>query len=1092
LPQVTANFDDTDARLTVKDGAGYAILVVGSLDDSTNVGNSGLGEGQFEHTKTMDFVYSTFRDRGFAAEDIFYLREPTETAPSGIPTANLDETPSQADFMTAITTWAQGKMNAAPAPLYVVMLDHGFPDEFFLFDPNNSPPFGPDRVVTPEEMDGWLTTLEGSLDGIRDDGTPDEAADQDLVIVYGACYSGSFIDDDPGVTGVDSISGTGRIIVTSSQANELSHRGAVDAADGIRDGELFTTEFFRELRAGYNMKVAFETASGRVVDFTLSRSNGGDPNAVPEQQPLLDDNGDWVGTLAAQLSVNPGDDGAIAFELELGFGESNPAGSVGLLQVTPTTALSLNESLPQLFAKATDATTLHEAWIEVKAPDYVGSSASDVTQTSGGGEDLSLFQREVLMFQFDSDQNDGVNTTPPASGDYTFTDTLQDRTSTVSLASLMSGSGTYQVYYFIRDAASGEVSSFLITNVLRDSNDNDPPSSVSLLLPANAVTVEPPVFFAWTESFDPDGDSVTYRLEMDTAPGLDTPTANLLIKENIVDTFTTSDDLRNAVTSNLEALKFTTYYWRVVAVDSFGLEAASAERSLFADPPNAAIPGRIAGAVLDAQGDIVPVFTVTPTGPSGVVPVVTSNGVYYAPDAPEGTYSVQVSAPGFVTQTQNNIDVITNATSMVDFTMVADGSGTDLHASAASLQDIFDSLDANSDGKLSFSESGLSASDFNDLDTNSDSYLTLEELLDTTLGGGGDILIVWAMFTTADPGSESGSEQEPFNTIVEASARVDSGGVVKIKPSQSEEVITLSKAMRLEAPSGTARIGVAPQGFQALLVETRASQESSSLSESTADDIAAALRDADSDEAERAFNAAVFEAIVPNATNADGDIMVLADGRLALRLRDYTGLEFETLWAELHPQHDTEEVSFDWEPVAEGDDRDIWVFFSPTDTWYLNDLLVIAAGGANADGAEVLSNVHAVQVETQTDYDARTSESPADSIAQPDYAETDEAIGNKVSLTIAVGVPQFDDLTIAYRIQPDQVFDTPQRIWLPVGSGVSTDNITLMYYKGNEPNQGWHNAQDVAGFLADTEPVVVNGYLGVVVNHAGVVAVLEQ
>ena len=92
----------------------------------------------------------------------------------------------------------------------------------------------------------------------------------------------------------------------------------------------------------------------------------------------------------------------------------------------------------------------------------------------------TLFPYTTLFrsFQFDSDQNDGVNTTPPAGGDYTFTDTLQDRTSTISLASLMSGSGTYQVYYFIRDAVSGEVSSFLITNVLRDSNDNDPPSSV--------------------------------------------------------------------------------------------------------------------------------------------------------------------------------------------------------------------------------------------------------------------------------------------------------------------------------------------------------------------------------------------------------------------------------------------------------------------------------------------------------------------------------------------------------------------------------------------------------------------------------------
>ena len=66
------------------------------------------------------------------------------------------------------------------------------------------------------------------------------------------------------------------------------------------------------------------------------------------------------------------------------------------------------------------------------------------------------------------------------------------------------------------------------------------------------------------------------------------------------------------------------------------------------------------------------------------------------------------------------------------------------------------------------------------------------------------------------------------------------------------------------------------------------------------------------------------------------------------------------------------------------------------------------------------------------------------------------------------------------------------RVWIPIESGVSTDNITLMYYKGNEPNQGWHNAEDIEGFLADAEPVIVNGYLGVVVNHAGVVAVFEQ
>ena len=47
------------ARLTVKDGAGYAVIAVGKLDAGA--------EGLPEHRKTGDFVYRALRDRGFAA-----------------------------------------------------------------------------------------------------------------------------------------------------------------------------------------------------------------------------------------------------------------------------------------------------------------------------------------------------------------------------------------------------------------------------------------------------------------------------------------------------------------------------------------------------------------------------------------------------------------------------------------------------------------------------------------------------------------------------------------------------------------------------------------------------------------------------------------------------------------------------------------------------------------------------------------------------------------------------------------------------------------------------------------------------------------
>jgi hypothetical protein len=56
---------------------------------------------------------------------------------------------------------------------------------------------------------------------------------------------------------------------------------------------------------------------------------------------------------------------------------------------------------------------------------------------------------------------------------------------------------------------------------------------------------------------------------------------------------------------------------------------------------------------------------------------------------------------------------------------------------------------------------------------------------------------------------------------------------------------------------------------------------------------------------------------------------------------------------------------------------------------------------------------------------------------------------------------------------------------------MNANNLKVMYYKGSEPNQGWHEADSIAGFLTNAEPIILGGYFGVVVNHAGVVAISE-
>jgi hypothetical protein len=67
---------------------------------------------------------------------------------------------------------------------------------------------------------------------------------------------------------------------------------------------------------------------------------------------------------------------------------------------------------------------------------------------------------------------------------------------------------------------------------------------------------------------------------------------------------------------------------------------------------------------------------------------------------------------------------------------------------------------------------------------------------------------IWVDFTYA--GIEDGSEANPFNTLAEGRDFVTPAGTVYLKAGTTAEAIRVTKAMRLEAPSGTARAGATP------------------------------------------------------------------------------------------------------------------------------------------------------------------------------------------------------------------------------------------------------------------------------------------
>ncbi|MBT5269029.1 MAG: hypothetical protein HOL70_06235, partial [Candidatus Marinimicrobia bacterium] len=182
--------------------AGYAIVVHGKFQP-----NRGQPEGLASHKKSTDRVYQKLIDRGFDTENINYLNFD-----------GISNSYTKADVQDAIEDWALAKISAVPAPLYIVMVDHGEPNAFYIGQKNAT---SNNETLTPNNLNNWLSNLEASLGAV--------ALDEDRVVVVGACYSGSFVDE---------LSKPGRTIVTSAANNERSYKGGKEP-NGVRDGEFF-------------------------------------------------------------------------------------------------------------------------------------------------------------------------------------------------------------------------------------------------------------------------------------------------------------------------------------------------------------------------------------------------------------------------------------------------------------------------------------------------------------------------------------------------------------------------------------------------------------------------------------------------------------------------------------------------------------------------------------------------------------------------------------------------------------------------------------------------------------------------------------
>ena len=164
----------------------------------------------------------------------------------------------------------------------------------------------------------------------------------------------------------------------------------------------------------------------------------------------------------------------------------------------------------------------------------------------------------------------------------------------------------------------------------------------------------------------------------------------------------------------------------------------------------------------------------------------------------------------------------------------------------------------------------------------------------------------------------------------------------------------------------------------------------------------------------------------------------------------------------------------------------------PEQVWEVDQLIGVSAQAATFSGAGVEATERLFVVEPAA--------SGQEGLWQPIYnidfdaSELDlETEGQeRVQLLTEAETDALDaGLTPPLRIAPDQVFASPQRVWIPVPTDVDPYALDLYYYNQGSPRQGWYPAENVIGWLVPgSERLLEVGggtYYGFVVRHAGVV-----
>jgi len=505
-----------------KDFSGYAILAVGAID-----GQKGLAS----HTFSANKIYRHLISRKLGM--LYDIKDPLDHIkyfnPHYLELSGVDPFDTHQNYPealeNAITEWALDHICRLPGPLYIILIDHGGTDKFYLSGSND--------WLDASDLNQWITSLENSIQ------QHDDVPLHEIIIILDTCYSGSFMNDliKPG---------SSRIVITSTAENELSFRGPKSPVSDllVRDGAFFASNLFNELSKGVNLGKSFERAVKRTEILSGSYS------IIPKypfydhasQHPLLDDNGIHPGH---NILYSSGD-GNRAKEITLGYEQySHALPEIDKMIILPDRPLHASENSVDIHVRVKSPDEMLKVFMEIRTPD------DKLPKTVN-----EQLQKELDMIQINLMYNQ-------AEGLYQETCDKFNR------------SGKYTLFFYLQDSENTMYYANQ-TYVYKRKENNHPPWPFQLIYPMNLDDPENigsketesfQVIFQWDDTKDPESDRFSYTLWLSTNSQFET---DVIKQEDIM-------DLQYLIELP-ETWDGNDIYWRVQAIDDFG---ASVDSDIF-------------------------------------------------------------------------------------------------------------------------------------------------------------------------------------------------------------------------------------------------------------------------------------------------------------------------------------------------------------------------------------------------------------------------------------------------------------------------------------------------------------------------------